>query len=440
MQTDRLIVGNCLRNIGHHEASLVTEDYRAGYLAGITVGDGTFRYVEGATRAEQKVPYWRVALRETDEAALGRIVAYLAAFGIEAHVRAFNRGVTSVTPTGGIYLSELHPMKKVEIRSMGSLEAINSILKTRDTLEFKRGFLAGFFDAEGTGQEERGGHVRVSQKDASVLHLVAQYGASLGFRFNVTERSDSHSSWASLHGGFLERLRFMSTCKPALTRKAGVVGTSVQYDPSEIIAIEPGPVKDVVDIQTSTGTFFAAGLATHNCFRKKGGCGAKFLAGDPAIESQQVGRVPNAEIADQVNTIQKMAMKRALIGTTLLAVNASEFFTQDVEDMVISTVASEPQPVGTAFEQRSSAKANTIADEHVATGVAPAATAHAAGESEHLDREILDACHALGKTEGQLVDWLRKKYQVEEIKALTPLHKREVLHLLQSRIARQPTT
>ncbi|HYY55914.1 MAG TPA: hypothetical protein VE842_01215, partial [Pyrinomonadaceae bacterium] len=123
LQTDRLIAGNCLRNIGHHEEPLVTEDYRAGYLAGITVGDGTFRYVEGATRAEQKVAYWRVALRETDEAALGRIVAYLVAFGIEAYVRAFNRGVTSVTPTGGIYPSELHPMKKVEIRSLGGLEA-----------------------------------------------------------------------------------------------------------------------------------------------------------------------------------------------------------------------------------------------------------------------------------------------------------------------------
>src|ERR671932_367201 len=71
------------------------------------------------------------------------------------------------------------------------------------------------------------------------------------------------------------------------------------------------------------------------CFRKKGGCGAKFLIGDPVIESQPVGRVPNADIADQVNTIQKMGQKRALVAATLMAVNASEFFTQDMEDMVI---------------------------------------------------------------------------------------------------------
>lgn len=70
------------------------------------------------------------------------------------------------------------------------------------------------------------------------------------------------------------------------------------------------------------------------CFGKKGGCGAKFKDGDTVIESQEVGRVHNPDIADQVNTIQKMSQKRALIAATLLAVNASEFFTQDVEDYI----------------------------------------------------------------------------------------------------------
>lgn len=68
------------------------------------------------------------------------------------------------------------------------------------------------------------------------------------------------------------------------------------------------------------------------CFNKRGGCGAKFPAGDKSIEGQEVGRVPNPDVADQVNTLQKMAQKRALIAATLLAVNASEFFTQDLED------------------------------------------------------------------------------------------------------------
>lgn len=70
------------------------------------------------------------------------------------------------------------------------------------------------------------------------------------------------------------------------------------------------------------------------CFKNKGGCGAKFKDNDTKITGQETGRVLNPDVADQVNTFQKMAQKRALIAATLLAVNASEFFTQDVEDMI----------------------------------------------------------------------------------------------------------
>lgn len=73
------------------------------------------------------------------------------------------------------------------------------------------------------------------------------------------------------------------------------------------------------------------------CYAKVGGCGAEFAAKDPAIVGQQTGRTPNPDICDQVNTFQKMAQKRAMIAATLIGVNASEFFTQDIEDI---------QPVG----------------------------------------------------------------------------------------------
>lgn len=44
-------------------------------------------------------------------------------------------------------------------------------------------------------------------------------------------------------------------------------------------------------------------------------------------------RIPNDEIFSIVNTILKMAQKRALVAATLIATNASEFFTQDIEDL-----------------------------------------------------------------------------------------------------------
>ena len=70
------------------------------------------------------------------------------------------------------------------------------------------------------------------------------------------------------------------------------------------------------------------------CFNKKGGCGAKYKEDDPAITSQPTGKVPNPDVADVVNTVQKMAQKRSLVAAVLNATNASDWFTQDVEDYV----------------------------------------------------------------------------------------------------------
>ena len=80
------------------------------------------------------------------------------------------------------------------------------------------------------------------------------------------------------------------------------------------------------------------------CFAKKGGCGAKFKDGDPKIEDQPRGQIKNPDIADIVNTLQKMAQKRAYIAAVLLATNASEYFTQDIEDFIDADfVAVEPE-------------------------------------------------------------------------------------------------
>jgi DNA repair photolyase len=50
--------------------------------------------------------------------------------------------------------------------------------------------------------------------------------------------------------------------------RAPIDGVDPATEPARIEAIEKGPVRDVVDIQTSTRTFYAAGLATHNCYAR----------------------------------------------------------------------------------------------------------------------------------------------------------------------------
>jgi hypothetical protein len=80
------------------------------------------------------------------------------------------------------------------------------------------------------------------------------------------------------------------------------------------------------------------------CFEKKGGCGEKFVSGDPAIEEQVTGRVENPDIADQYNTILKMAEKRAFVCGVLICTAASGLFTQDIEDLRSNMEEEPPAP------------------------------------------------------------------------------------------------
>lgn len=85
------------------------------------------------------------------------------------------------------------------------------------------------------------------------------------------------------------------------------------------------------------------------CFKKIGGCGAKFADGLEVIESQQEGgKVPNPDLGDSWNTVLKLATKRALIAAVLNGTAASDAFTQDMgEDKEPSPNDPKPSPQAT---------------------------------------------------------------------------------------------
>jgi len=80
------------------------------------------------------------------------------------------------------------------------------------------------------------------------------------------------------------------------------------------------------------------------CFRKRGGCGAKFHDAEPEILNQTVGRVPNEDVCTLVNTLLKMAKKRALVDAVLSVTRSSGLFTQDVEDLDTGGNPDPPRP------------------------------------------------------------------------------------------------
>jgi hypothetical protein len=68
------------------------------------------------------------------------------------------------------------------------------------------------------------------------------------------------------------------------------------------------------------------------CFKKKGGCGAKWGDGDPAIEGQATGLIENPDPYDLLNTVVKIVNKRAKQDGIINATNSSDLFTQDLDE------------------------------------------------------------------------------------------------------------
>ena len=158
------------------------------------------------------------------------------------------------------------------------------------------------------------------------------------------------------------------------------------------------------------------------CFRKRGGCGAKFDIEAPAITDQPTGRVLNENIADQVNTIQKMSQKRALIAATLLAVNGSEFFTQDGEEFVVNRteiVDDVKQAPGASFTER------VKREEWLC---APA--------QKQMILSLLDQVMASGGAESEIMNTLLTEHGVESPSQLTPSAAPRYINRLKQTISR----
>jgi DNA repair photolyase len=256
-RTDQLTLATKLRRLPIDTpptSSSIDDAYRGGYIAGMTLGDGTMRFQPGWRSDKRGYPtaYWRVALKDREP--LERLVAYLRCHGIEAAIRHFDPGPRSTTP-----------MEKVEVRSLAKLERLHRIVRVERTSQsYRRGFVAGFFDAAG----HHSGCLRISQVAVEVLARVQAYALDFGFTFKLEHRPGATSS-IRLVGPRAERMRFLQVFEPAISRKVDVIyGTTLQTIAEPIRAIEPGPRRSLVDIQTTTGTFFASGLATHNCYAR----------------------------------------------------------------------------------------------------------------------------------------------------------------------------
>ena len=252
-----LTVGASLLGTGRFaEGPARTGDYERGYLCGIVRGDGTlasYSYDRPERASPSAVPRFR--LGPADREALERAERYLASHGVHTTVLAFAEGSGRQRPMRAIRTQAGARSERVEVLVRWPLDPSD---------EWCKGFLAGIFDAEGSGN----GVIRVSNRDEMLLRWIGSCMHRFGFR-TVVEGSNGVSV-VRLRGGLRERLRFFHLVDPAIRRKLGIDGMALESGaPTQVVSIEPlGTAMRLYDITTGTGDFIANGVVSHNCFAR----------------------------------------------------------------------------------------------------------------------------------------------------------------------------
>jgi DNA repair photolyase len=229
-------------------------DYRRGYLCGLIRGDAHLgRYVW----ARHTGYHFRLAL--TDFEALRRAQLFLEGVEIDTHERLF------AAASGN-----RRELRCLASGSRATYEAVTELIRwpIRPTTQWRKGFLAGIFDAEGSCGGANA--LRISNKDGQIVHYTQESLDRLGFETVVEPVRPNGVHVVRIRGGLKERLRFFHLTDPAITRKRSIEGVALKSDArTKVTSIEPlGMELPLYDITTGTGDFIANGVVSHNCFAR----------------------------------------------------------------------------------------------------------------------------------------------------------------------------
>jgi DNA repair photolyase len=254
-QRPYLAVTNSLVGLGAlPERPLKDEDYRRGYLCGMVRGDGMLRIFTYDDRGRQRVGNaFRLAL--IDDGALLRTRAYLDGESVHTHIGAF-------ASTG-------QPMRQIRTARRLGVERIRDLISwpIEPKGEWRKGFLAGIFDAEGSWSQ---GVLRIANRDPVILDTTLLSLRRFGFDAIIEPAQPNGCRTVRIRGGLVQHLRFFALTDPAITRKRSLEGKAIKTDADlRVVSIEPLPgARRLCDITTGTGDFIANGVVSHNCFAR----------------------------------------------------------------------------------------------------------------------------------------------------------------------------
>ncbi|MBB4935016.1 DNA repair photolyase [Lipingzhangella halophila] len=254
-----LTTSNTLIGTGQYAAGPEqTDAYRRGYLCGIIRGDarlGADHYPRSGSRTDS---VYRFRLALADDEALDRAATYLAHFGVRTERCDFSAET-----------AERRPITAIRTSRRASFERLSELVEwpVAPSDDWRTGFLAGIFDAEGSCSQ---GVLRIFSTDSEVATAISLGLKRFDFHYTL-EVPKPNMSVVRLTGGLSERLSFFHLTDPAISRKRRVDDVALKPDAQlGVVSVSDlGEERTLYDITTGTGDFLANGVVSHNCFARR---------------------------------------------------------------------------------------------------------------------------------------------------------------------------
>ncbi len=232
-------------------------EYRRGYLCGLIRGDGHIgSHVSDGVGGVKESHRFRLAL--VDIEAVWRARQYLRDFDVATHEFLFQKAAAGRKPMYAIRTGVRDRVARVR-------EVIAWPRQSTD--DWRKGFLAGIFDAEGSNDD----CLRIANTDQEIIDWTTWCLRRLAFDHAVEDRGRANGlTYVRIRGGLPDRLRFIHLVDPAITRKRSIEGAAIKTDVTRrVVSVEPlGFEMPIYDITTGTGDFIANGVVSHNCFAR----------------------------------------------------------------------------------------------------------------------------------------------------------------------------
>jgi DNA repair photolyase len=201
------------------------------------------------------LPPFRLAFADPD--VIDRARGYVLARGVNTRRLTLERGLRGAT--------HVHV---IDTRGKPQRQRLEAILRApvTPTHEWRKGFLAGMFDADGAG----GRVIRILNADESTVSWIAACMSTFGLRTMREGAGGDDAGIVRLRGGLRECLRFFHLTDPASRRKLVIDDMTVKSTP-RLAVDEVAPLRKALrlyDITTGTGDFIANGVVSHNCFAR----------------------------------------------------------------------------------------------------------------------------------------------------------------------------